>query len=70
MTSETDYNIITGEPRRKYKSENKTHPHVSSYDVLGMEKVNNYEGTKSKLPKLGKAKDHRKEFMDSQSRLP
>jgi hypothetical protein len=34
-----DFDIITGEARRKYKSENKSSPNVQSYDVLGMSKL-------------------------------
>lgn len=60
MASEADYNIITGEPRRKYKSENKTTPHIYSYDVLGLQKTHNLDFIRSNLPKLGRAKDYKK----------
>ena len=60
-----EFDIITGEPRRKYKSENKTTPHAQSYDVLGQSKLRNLEQARNNLPKLGRSKDYRKEMSDT-----
>jgi hypothetical protein len=42
---------------------------MQSYDVLGMNKLHNMGYAKSNLPKLGRARDHKKDLSDGSYKL-
>jgi hypothetical protein len=59
-----EFDIITGQPCQRYRSENKSNRNAQSYDVLGMKRLHNMEYSRSNLPKLGRPRDHKRDFND------